>query len=326
MSGVPQYLRKASLVIGDSDDALDLSGLRFRFQVKRGDLQTPNTADIRIYNLALNTSQKIEKEFTRVVLHAGYDGSFGLIFDGTIKQVRRGKETPTDTYLDITAADGDSAYNYSVSALSLAAGQTAPRNQIEQIIKDMGRHGVSTGYIPETLPNNPLPRGKVIYGMSRDALRQVAGTTDTTWSIQDGKVDVVPLTSFKPSSEIPVINYQTGMIGLPEQTANGLRVRVLLNPLMKIGQVFQIDNTSVQRMRYSMNVSAFVQNENASMEGKLNDDGYYYIMVAEHNGDTWGNNWYTDMTCLAIDATLIQGTLQTAGRLPIQEQLIKRWP
>ena len=32
--------------------------------------------------------------------------------------------------------------------------------------------------------------------------------------------------------------------------------------------------------------------------------GLYYVMVANHTGDTRGQNWYTDMTCLAVDATL----------------------
>lgn len=305
MSGTKQYLRKASLIIGDDDEAIDVSKLRFRFTVKRGDIQTPNTADIRVYNLAPDTSQKIQKEFTRVVLQAGYDGSFGAIFDGTVMQVRRGRETPTDTYLDITAADGDRAYNFSVSAFSLAAGQNSPKNVTEMILRDMAQHGVGKGYIPNDLPGNPLPRGKVVYGMSRDAMRQVAENTDTAWSIQDGKVDMIPLTSYKPSAEIPILTAATGMVGLPEQTQNGIRIRTLLNPNLKIGQVVQIDNRSIQKYRLPLNVTAQKDVDYLAQANKLNDDGYYYIMVADHSGDTRGNNWYTDLICLAIDATML---------------------
>ncbi|MGC8165472.1 hypothetical protein ACP3WT_28400, partial [Salmonella enterica] len=68
------------------------------------------------------TRQRIEQEFTRIVLQAGYAGNYGIIFDGSVKQVRRGRENQTDTYLDITAADGDSAYNFAVVNTSLAAG------------------------------------------------------------------------------------------------------------------------------------------------------------------------------------------------------------
>lgn len=324
---VRQYLRKASLLIGDDDDALDLSELRFRFVIRRGDIQTPNTADIRVYNLAPNTSQRVQKEFTRVVLQAGYDGNFGLIFDGTIKQVRRGRETPTDTYLDITAADGDRAYNFAVSAISLAAGQTSPRNVVEQIVRGMAVHGCQQGYIPDTLPDQPLPRGKVIYGMSRDALRILAENTDTTWSIQDGKVDLVPLTGAKPSSDIPVITSASGMIGLPEQTQNGIRIRTLLNPNLKIGQIIKIDNESIQRMRFGLGVDSQAQNQFNALAAKTDDDGFYYVMLAEHSGNTRGNEWYTNLVCLAMDATVVP--VGSENRTPPGQayiDTIPRWP
>ena len=67
--GTPQYGRKVSLIVGqDSGAALELSALRVVFHVRRGDLQTPNSAAIRVYNVSETTKQRIEKEFTRVVL------------------------------------------------------------------------------------------------------------------------------------------------------------------------------------------------------------------------------------------------------------------
>ncbi len=301
---VPQYLRKASLITGDeSGKALDLSELRFRFSIRRGDTQTPNSADIRVYNLSRDTANRVKKEFTRVVIQAGYEGNYGVIFDGTIKQVRFGRESQVDTYLDITAADGDRAYNFSMTAVSLAAGQTAPNNAVQYIIKDMATHGVTQGYIPD-LPGNPLPRGKVIYGMTRDALRSLAQNTDTNWSIQDGKVNMIPLTAYMPG-DVPVITAATGMIGLPEQTPNGIKVRVLLNPTIKIGQAIQLDNKSIQQMRYGLGVNQQQENFFNELASKLNDDGFYYVMVADHTGDTRGNDWYSDLTCLAIDATVV---------------------
>ena len=89
-----QFGRKVSLIIGpDAGDALDLSGLRIVFRVQRGDTQTPNSLRARVYNVSDNTAQRAEsKEFTRIVLQAGYEGNYGIIFDGSIIQVRRGRE------------------------------------------------------------------------------------------------------------------------------------------------------------------------------------------------------------------------------------------
>lgn len=309
---VPQYNRKASLIVGLAEgEALDLSALRFRFDIRRGDLQTPNSADIRVYNLAPQTSQRVEQEFTRVVIQAGYEGNYGVIFDGTIKQVRRGRQTPTDTYLDITAADGDAAYNFSTMALSLPAG-SVPNDRVQFIIDSMVGNGVEKGYIPD-LQAQPLPRGRVFYGMSRDELRTLAQNMNCTWSIQDGKVEVVGLNAYKPG-EVPVLSYATGVVGLPEQTPNGIKVRTLLNPNVRIGSLVKLDNEAIQRMRYGLGVSEQPGVAMALETGaKINRDGLYYVMVADHMGDTRGNDWYSDLLCLAVDAAVPDPLIQKAG-------------
>ena len=123
MSNQLQYIRRCNLVVsGVSGDGLDLSNLRIVFKIKKSDAQTPNTAEIRVYNLAPETAKQIRKEFKRVVLQAGYESNYGVIFDGNIKQVRMGRESGTDTYIDIAAGDGDDAYNYAVVNTTLAAG------------------------------------------------------------------------------------------------------------------------------------------------------------------------------------------------------------
>jgi hypothetical protein len=314
---VPQYIRKASLIVGsDSGEAIDLSALRFAFSIRRGDLQTPNSADIRVYNVSAQTAERIRQilpspEFTRIVIQAGYEGNYGVIFDGQIKQVRRGRESQLDTYLDITAADGDSAYNFAVSAVSLAAGST-PSDHIAAVLEGMAKFGVSRGYIPKLEGENGLPRGKVIFGMSRDELRKVAKTTSTSWSIQDGKVNFIPLTAYMPG-DVPVITAATGMVGLPEQTQDGIKIKCLLNPNLKIGTQVKLDNASIQRYRYNLSINQQAQNAMSEQSNKINDDGFYYVMVADHQGDTRGNAWFTELTCLAVDATVPISYTQRQG-------------
>ena len=312
---VPQYLRQISLKVGDADDALDLSDMRIRFAVRRGDFKTPNSADLRIYNLAEATIQRIEKEFTRIVLQAGYSGNFGIIFDGTIKQVRRGRESQTDTYIDITAADGDSAYNFAVMSVTLAAGSTA-NEHLELALQSMVSRGISIGDTP-ALSINKLPRGKVFYGMTRDFLDILGKTQNVSWSIQDGKLTLIPNNAYLPGEAV-VITSATGMVGLPEQTQNGINVRTLLNPGIRIGKQLQIDNSSIQRYRFGLGVTAGTSNSFVAQQAKISDDGFYKAFVVDHYGDNRGNDWYTDTICLAIDATVPLGLLpQTGGVGPV---------
>lgn len=424
----PQYLRKASLIIGqNSGDALDLSALRFTFDVRRGDLQTPNSARIRVYNVSANTANRAEKEFTRVVLQAGYQGNYGIIFDGTIIQARRGRESGTDTYLDITAADGDSAYNFAVVNTTLAAGSTLA-DHVGVCTKAMEPYGVGLGYTPwgqqsakptaadisaqqakvdaakkaiddhmaewrnllaqgkqfeglgdgaaangdqagarayylqakdcidragvmlttvkmhdtptynaelakleqmkaaAAAPDAPaattqgLPRGKVMFGMARDFLTGVARTAQTVWSIQNGKVQMVPETSYLPG-DVPEITSATGMVGLPEQTANGITVKMLLNPMVKIGQLIHLNNASIQQYERSLNVTQQGNQANIDLQNKLGNDGFYYVMVAEHRGDTRGNDWHTEAICLATDAS-VAGAFVNTGAVPTPDALV----
>lgn len=312
---VPQYLRQISLKVGDADDALDLSDMRIRFAVRRGDFKTPNSADIRVYNLSENTVQRIQKEFERVVLQAGYAGNYGVIFDGTIKQVRRGRESQDTTYIDITAADGDSAYNFSVMNVTLASGSTA-NDHLEQVLSSMKSRGVTMGETPK-LSETKLPRGKVFYGMTRDFLDILGKTQDVSWSIQDGKLTLIPNNAYLPGEAV-VITSATGMVGLPEQTQNGINVRTLLNPGIRIGKRLQINNTSIQQYRYGLSINSGVSNSFVKQQAKIADDGFYKAIVVDHYGDTRGNEWYTDTICLAIDATVPIGLLpQTGGVGPV---------
>lgn len=297
----PQYLRSIKLTIGDNTEALDLSELRIRFAIRRGDISTPNTADIRVYNVSDKTAQLVQTEFTRVRLEAGYEGNFGVIFDGTVIQVRRGRESQTDTYLDITAVDGDSAYNFAVVSTSLAAGST-PDDHLQAALKSMESRGITMGE-GGALSANKLPRGKVMFGMTRDYLDTLGKTQDLSWSFQDGKLTLIPNTAYLPGEAV-VVNSATGMVGLPEQTQNGITVKMLLNPSVKVGRRLQINNASIQQMRYGLAIADQKANGMAQVSLHLDADGFYRSIVVNHSGDSRGNEWYTDVICLAIDATI----------------------
>lgn len=303
--GTKQWIRKISLRVGNDEKAIDLSQLRVRFNVRRGDVDTPNTASIRVYNVSDKTAKTIQVsgEYTHVCLEAGYEGSFGVVFDGTITQVRIGRESQTDTYIDLSVADGDSAYNFAIINKSLAAGSTADE-QVDVLASAMEPHGVTQGYRPE-LSQNKLPRGKVMFGEVKKYLSPIIRNQEAKWSIQDGRLTIIPFENYIPSEAIEVTS-QTGMIGLPESTIGGLNVTVLINPKIRIGTVIHINNASIQQYEYSQNVKQGAGNFTASKGGaRIDDDGLYYVMVAEYVGDTHGQEWYSKLTCLAVDATWI---------------------
>lgn len=299
-----QFLREAQLLVANESEALDLSPLRFKFQIKAADVESPNNAWIRVYNMNPDTVQRLRPAFTRVIVQAGYQGGSGVIFDGTIKQYRIGRESSTDTYVDLLAADGDLAYNYAVVNKTLAAGSSTG-DRINATVQSMKQYGVQGQQVllPET--GGVLPRGKVLFGMARYQLGIAAKSADAAWSIQDGKVRVIPRTGFLPD-EVVVLNGQTGLIGRPEQTVDGIRARCLINPNIKVGGRVQIDNKAInQTLQADPNAAPVPYNQWAGLQlfANLAADGIYRVYVIEYDGDTRGQEWYADLTLLAIDST-----------------------
>lgn len=298
-----QYLRKCRLIVaGAGDEGLDLSALRCTFSIKRSDAQSPNTAEIVVYNLADATARRVRDEFTRVVLSAGYGENEGAIFEGTIKQVRLGRENGTDTTLMISAGDGDVAYTHGVVSTTLAAG-ASQGDQVSAAVAGMGEHGVALGHV-SGLPATALPRGKVMYGMSRDYLRQSAESSDATWSIQDGRVQVIPRRGVLPGSAV-VLTAATGLVGMAEQTDKGVRAKCLLNPAIRVGGLVMIDNASV--LEAALPAPSKSGEKEADKPAAIAADGLYRVLVVEYEGDTYGNDWYSVLTCLAVDASAPAG-------------------
>lgn len=333
MSASVQYLRQLSAVVASSSgNAIDFADFRCVFTIRRGDRQTPNSADLRIFNLSTQTRNTIAaSEYTMLGISAGYPGNFGLIFQGTIKQFRKGRIDGKDNYVDITAADGDEAYNFAPIFQSVPAG-SPPGSVADVLLKAFQGHGfqqqITAGYRPN-FPANGCVRGQVFYGLAREAARNFAKDQGCKWSIQDGRLTFIPLTSYIPTAgQVPVVSPTSGLLGVPEQTPQGLRMRVLLNPSMKVGQCIRLQNTTVNQLRFGLNIYQTKNNLNAAaLLNTANPSGLYYVMAADHHGDSrgHGNDWFTEMTCLAVDAS-IQSTEALNALISVGDDAVPRLP
>ncbi|MFM0044129.1 phage protein [Paraburkholderia sediminicola] len=303
-----QFGRKASLIVSTGTQGLDLSQFRFTFRTTNSDAQTPNTLYVRVYNLSPQTVAKIGTEFNTITLQAGYEaGNFGIIFQGSIKQTATGRERNVDSYVDIWGADGDDWFNFSVISQSLSAGQTP-----QQVISAITGAASSNGTPPVKLASDAggliagsvagtaqaLSRGKVMFGMSRDYARDWSNKYGFRWSIQNGQFVLVPITGYRPGEAV-VLSSTTGLIGVPEATQDGVRVRALLNPLIRIGCLVQIAQSDINQITTQQQGLTY----NAAIATVVTAAGFYRAMTAEFSGDSRGRDWYVDMICLAVDVS-----------------------
>lgn len=275
------------------------AALRMKFEVRADDEEFPNTAIIRVYNPSADTIKQIE-EFQSVQLEAGFQANYGQIFSGTIKQVRIGRENNVSRYVDIYAADGDIGYNFGTINTTLKAGATWS-DMLAQAAQAIGASSVASSANGYLATGGILPRGAVLWGMARDAIRDIAGNNGCRWSIQQNVITLIPNTGYLPGRAI-VLNSQSGLIGMPEQTDNGIVARCLLNPLIRVGQAVQINNNLINQTTGRNGQPMTLQRASQPYYvANTSADGLYRVMVAEHAGDTRGNDWYTELTCLSID-------------------------
>ena len=162
-------------------------------------------------------------------------------------------------------------------------------------------YGVKQGYVPD-LGGKGSIRGSVMSGMVRDYLQDVCSSANTLWSIQDGKVVVVPETAYVPGA-VPVVSHDPGLVGMPEQTEKGIKLRMLLNPSIRVGGLIHLDNSRIREYGYEAKGGGEdgAKAIDYSEQRRISGDGYYYVMETEHLGNTRDNDWYTAVSYTHLD-------------------------
>lgn len=310
-----QYGRKVQLsVLKGNAEAYDLSNLHIVFNVFSATVSTLKYAEITIWNLSKEKSNAIFQEFTGVSLAAGYEGQFGDIFTGQICRVSVGKENAVDSFVKIFAQDGDTAQNWCMTQATLSVGWTDD-HLYKQLMTDFSSFGdtpdlaLSQGYKPDfTLAQ--APDARTLYGKTDDFMSELADRQNCEWFIEDGKVNVVPKTGVMPNLAAPILSSSSGIIGVPTLDINGISLRCLLNPKIRTGGAVHINNADIAQLSFNTQQApdrpVFLNQVGdvlPSLQGQSQGIGVYKAHCVTHSGDTRGQEWYTSMIGVAIDAT-----------------------
>lgn len=154
-----------------------------------------------------------------------------------------------------------------------------------------------------------------MFGMFRDYARDIATSNQTFWSIQNGKFQMIKRTAYLPGTVV-ILNSNSGLISQPEQTEEGIRIKSLLNPSIVIGSLVKINNgdinQTINQTTAPISYDSFV---NLQLLADVTADGNYRAYVVEHHGDTRGQDWYTNITGLAVDVSSPVNNAVPAGAL-----------
>jgi hypothetical protein len=271
-----QYLRQYLLQIGNETEGIEIDALKVTFDIEKTIDNRPNPGKIIIWNLSKENQKRIlSGDYHLVKFHAGYD-TLRLIYAGDIVQKRIRREG-LDMVMELACGDGHTDYREASIAMTIAAGATDA--DIIQTAALTMTH-TKTGTI-DKMPSRALPRAKVLVGNTREVLSKIVKNADAHWSIQDGELMVLRPDHIL-AGDVILLSEETGMIGSPEDTDNGLALSCLLNPALRIGGLVRVE---------SMIVSY---------------NGDYKIAHIQHSGDSHGGSWISKLT-------VVGGTFQEAG-------------
>ncbi len=233
-----QFLRKSRVTFSGSggfivnpSNRVEKHELRVAFYVSKSVSGSANTFQIDIWNLNANHRNSIGKELDEVQLECGYippegGGNLGIIAKGFIRDVQHERRGP-DIITTVLCGDGDKAHRKATISKTYPAG-TPVKDVVEGLYEQMKEHGVDQG---EWLFPDDIRTMKRPYSMCGGCVREMnllGRGNRFYWSIQNGVMEVIPTDGHLPGQVL--ISAQTGMIGTPTITDNGVKVKCLLNP------------------------------------------------------------------------------------------------
>lgn len=256
-----------------SGQAKRLEGINLQFSVTKSMGAVMNEADITIYNLAMEdieylttfTSQWIAySKRKRLRIFAGYkDTGVGLIFDGDIIEAL--PSSPPDIALKCKARSG--AYGN----CTMISQSITDAISVKDLLKQAEQWTGLT--VKDTSTTTRKVNGFYYTGSVTQLIGQLNDIPDIIAYEDDGSLCVVDRKNVDIGTQTRLLNKESGLIGVPQPDAIGIKATMLLDPSIKIGQRIKIESSLIPAC-----------------------NGVYTIYELKHHGELRGSDFCTDIT------------------------------
>jgi hypothetical protein len=249
MSLPAQALWGKSLLVTVED--LDLSGFDAAFSVTRTLKATPNTCELRLYNLGQALRRELAtkaKDGLFVSIAAGFGDRLCQIYRGDLRDAFSVRED-TGWVTTISSGDGEKARRTARVRRAFPRGTKVDvvlRALTESLGVGMG-NTASALFGPKKLAHgsSEFVSGTVTHGSAATQLTEMLRSVGMEWSIQDGELQVLDK-GRALAGEAIVLTPETGLVGSPEPGNKGtVKATVLLMPGLQPGTKVLIETSEV---------------------------------------------------------------------------------
>lgn len=296
------WMRMWDVVIArpGGDDASDmnvqsLSQFHFQFEIDLSCNSNIQKAMVMIYNPPPELVTNNLAQWNDITITGGYQNArYGELFSGQITYFKYGKNSPLETYLQIHAAM-DAPYTQAVVNHALPAGTTG-NDIINAVLTALTPFGITRGQITALAAQMPKsPRGRTLFGMPMDILRDLSQTLDARVFIDNNQLHMLGPGEQLSGDEIE-LNTGNGLINFPEQEMNGgVRVQCLLHYQIRPGRVIHVNEKDFNKITKAQGGNLLVDLGLSISDNAIQPDGKYGVFSVKHHGDNRGQTWYTDI-------------------------------
>ena len=262
------FKRLAELKVGPAgEEGILITNLRMAFEQVEDEANAVNHAMIKVYNLSINSRNRLKTPNQRAILKIGYqNGANTSIFAGEITLIDSIKDN-ADIITNLYCAEGFNSILRTRVNLSYS-GSINPITILEKIANDIGLDGVD---ITANLDNNY--NGFVYAGRAKEVIQNIANRYDAKFYIRDNVLFVIP----KAARAVNTIRVapSSGLIGSPQTIRDinegaGVKVVTQLNPQVSVGSTIVLDTQNFK--------------------------GSYRVFRLMHRGDTHSNVWESELS------------------------------
>ena len=195
-------------------NATEITDLRIQFKIEKSVSSEPNKCELTITNCNESTRADLKAKPLTIQINAGYDGILRHLFTGDLRYGYADlKDAAWESHLQL--ADGDQAYRYAFSSKSYKKG-TPVSAALADAARTMGIT-IDADTLTSADLQTQFASGVALYGPTRDALTKLLAPFGYSWSIQNGKMQILKDQDTR-NDTARVINEDSGMIGSPEWT------------------------------------------------------------------------------------------------------------
>ena len=242
----------------------------------------PNTAKITVINLSESTRNLFSEETTGIEFWAGYGDDLGMIFRGgwhketsIFKHYQDGQNWMTD----IETGDGLKEYQDTYFDRSYSKGTL-----ITLVLTDIAA-AMGLPVVNDFIGLDALNSGAVFSGKAHSVLDDLANEYKFAWSIQHGSVEIVSPGMPPLSDAVAVLlSPDTGLVGRPTITKDGLEVNTLMMATIKPTRLIMVNPATV--------LTQLGSKQDAIKSGiKSNASGVYIVDRIRYHGDNFGGSF-----------------------------------